>query len=209
MATGRMADRFLGGSRPRFAAALIGLLVVGLAAAGLAFTGQFSDLRHANIPWIHPYPPSGYELNPLNPANKDDLINLAEASRVRADFLDDGKMELDALATGNTALLEQSTTGSFLIKLKQRQAQDSAEGILEKEQNELGAVVVGHLADPATPGVYWCVQETGSGTLTYVSKSTGQVLRESRFKSVSKFWLVRSGGRYLITDAQISARNAQ
>ena len=180
------------------------LVVIAVVIVWLGLTGRLSDLRHASVPF-RPYPPAGYAYNPFDPGNKDDLINVAEANLVKADLLADGDLELRALAIGDASLLERSTTGNFLSKLRQRLAQDTATGIYEREENHLGLFVVGRLADPQASGVVWCVEEKGTGTTAEISRATGAVLRTSRFRSTSRFWLVRVGRHYLITDAQISA----
>lgn len=202
-ASKRAGRPFLGGWGGTLLAGLL-LVVVGAAVAWLGLTGQLSDLRHANLP-LHPYPPTGYAYNPFNPGNKDDLINLAEASKVKAELLADGDSELRALSTGDASLLERSTAGNFLAKLQQRLTQDTAAGIHEDEKNHLDSIVVGRLADPQSPGVVWCVEEKGTGTSSEISRATGAVLRTRTFRSTSKFWLRRLGDHYLITDAQVSA----
>jgi hypothetical protein len=198
-------DLVLGGSKRTLLAAALLIVLAGVV-VWLGLTGRLTDLRHADLPF-HPYPPTGYAYNPFNPGSRDDLINTAEASRVKADLLRDGDMELSALATGDNQLLEQSTTGNFLSKLQESLAANESRGLLEKEENHLNSVVVGRLADPASPSVNWCVEERGSGIVTLIAKSTGQVAGTRKFTSVSKFWLARSGDRFLITDAQMSARD--
>jgi hypothetical protein len=185
---------------------LVGALIVAIAVViiGLGLTGRLADLNHANLPF-HPYPPTGYAYNPFNPGNKDDLIKIADANAVKADLVSDGEMQLRALEIGDASLLDRSTTGNFLRKLQQRLTDDAASGIYEREQNHIDSVVVGKLADPASVGVTWCVEERATGTTSVVSRKDGRVISTNSFRSVSKFWLIQVGDHYLVTDAQISA----
>jgi len=180
------------------------LLVLAGALAWLGLTGRLADLRHANLPF-HPYPPSGYAQNPFNPGNPDDLIRVADAHKVRADFSSDGQMEIDALSTGNGDLLGPSTAGNFLAKLQSSLAANQAAGILEQEQDHRDSLTVGRLTDPSNPNAQWGAEEKGTGVVNYVSVSTHQTVRSKSFRFVSRFWLIQVGDRYLITDAQISS----
>ena len=60
---------------------------------GLAVTGRLGDLKYWSFPG-HPYPPTGYYINPFNSGDKGDLVNSADAARVKADLLTDGGIEL-------------------------------------------------------------------------------------------------------------------
>src|SRR5579864_1812495 len=81
---------FLLGSWARTAAVAAALIVLFAVLTGLVFSGRLGDLRYANIPVLHPYPPAGYYLNPFNPGDRGDLINAGQANRVKADLLADG-----------------------------------------------------------------------------------------------------------------------
>ena len=192
------------GSWTRTIAVAAVLVIVFLGLAVLAVTGQLGDLRYANIPLIRPYPPAGYYQNPFNPGDRGDLINAADANRVKADLLRDGQAELDASVAGDPAALQTADTGNRLAKLRDVIAQDAAQGQVVKVTNHLDSVKVGRLQDPADPAIRWCVQESGTSVLTYISKANGQALRTQSFRFDGKFWLVLVGDRYLIADAQIS-----
>jgi hypothetical protein len=170
----------------------------------LGFTGRLADLRHANLPF-HPYPPSGYAQNPFDPGNPDDLINVAEANHVKADLLTDGRTESDALARGDVSSLDQVATAGALVALRRLISSNNSQGIREKSDTTLQSVVVGKLADPNDSTIQFCVQESGSGTLTYIKSATGEVLRSQRVHFKSKYWLRRgAAGRYLIADSLVA-----
>ena len=118
----------------------------------------------------------------------------------------DGAIQLDALARGDESQLPDSATGPFLLNLQRLVAANNSKGVLEQETDQLKSVLVGRLADPNDPSASWCVQETGTGTTTFLDKATGRALSRQEFRFKSKFWLVRSAGRYLITDAQINSQ---
>jgi hypothetical protein len=202
-ASRRFGTSFAGGWGGTLLAGVV-LLVLAGALTWLGLSGRLADLRHANLPF-HPYLPAGYALNPFNPGNRDDLINMADANKVRADFTSDGQMEIDALSTLNRDLLGPSTSGNFLAKLQSSLAANQAAGILEQEQDHRDSIVVGRLMDPSNPNAQWCAEEKGTGAVNYVSVSTHQTIRSKSFRFVSRFWLIRVGDRYLITDAQISS----
>jgi hypothetical protein len=180
------------------------LLLAFIVLAALALTGRLGDLRYANIPLVHPYPPPGYYLNPFNPGDRGDLVDAAQAGRVRADLLRDGQFELVASASGDVSNLESADTGNRLVKVREVIAQDLARGQVVKVTTHLDSLTVGRLQDPADPSVSWCVREVGTSVLTYESKTSGQVLQTQSIRFDGKYWLVLTGGRYLITDAQIS-----
>jgi hypothetical protein len=201
----RVGDLFLGSWARTLAVAVI-LIIAFALVAGLALAGQLSDLRYTNIPVVHPYPPAGYYQNPFNPTDRGDLINAAEANRVKTDLLKDGQLELDAFARGDASLLSQADTGRALAKSQDLMARNNASGLFERAENHPDSLVVGRLQDPNDPSITWCVHENGSAVISFVSKSTGQVLSTQRVRYDSKFWLVRSGDRYLIADAQITTQ---
>ncbi len=201
----QMRNAVLGSwARTGLAGALLVLLVGGIGV--LAVTGRLGDLRYLNIPLVHPWPPVGYYQNPFNPTDRGDLVNASDAATVKADLLADGKIELDALEQGNQALAAQADTGSALVKLQQLIADNNAAGIFERQQTHLDSLVVGKLADPNNAAVTWCVEEKGTGTITKFRKSTGELLSSVTVRVTAKFWLVSSGGHYLITDTQIVAQ---
>jgi hypothetical protein len=174
-------------------------------AAWAGATGRLADLRYANIPLIHPYPPAGYFINPLNPTgDRSDLVDSATANRVKADLLRDGQLELQAIESGDASLLINADAGPRLAKLQDRIAQDNAQGIVGRQTTHLGSMVVGRLSDPADPSVSWCVRETGSLTISFVKKTTGEVTSTEIVRFDGKFWLVRTGGRFLIVDAEVT-----
>ena len=99
------------GSWTRTIAVAAVLVIVFLGLAVLAVTGQLGDLRYANIPLIRPYPPAGYYQNPFDPGDRSDLIDAAQASRVKADLVADGQAELRAVEAGDISLVAQADTG--------------------------------------------------------------------------------------------------
>ncbi|MHB8507394.1 MAG: hypothetical protein ACYDGR_01935 [Candidatus Dormibacteria bacterium] len=169
----------------------------------LGLTGQLADLRHANLPF-HPYPPAGYSFNGLDPGNKDDLINIAEANKVKGDLVTDGHGELQALETGDADLLIRSDAGNRLAKEREVIAANAAQGLTERFSNQLTTLKVGRLRDPNDASVDWCVTESGATTITMVRTSTGAAASERKFRFDGKFWLRRVGDHYMIVDAEIS-----
>jgi hypothetical protein len=195
--TGTPADLVLGSWRRTLVAASIILL----AFAGLiAAATTFGDLRHANFPG-HPYPPSGFYRNPFS--GPDDLVNSAEASRVKADLLTDGQIEIRALLSGDASTLAQSTTGNALVALRKIIDDNNARGLYERDASRVDSIIVGRLQDPADPRAMWCVEEHGSGSVTYLTKLGGQVQLVQNVTFSNKFWLVKVGQRYLITDVEV------
>ena len=184
------------------AAGLLALLVIlGLLAYG---SGWLVGLRYASFPG-HPYPPAGYYQNPFNAKDRGDLIHAAEAGRIKADLLNDGDAELRALSSGDMSALSEGDTGNRLEALRQTMAANSSQGIVERWDNRLTALLVGRLADPNDPAVTWCVEERGSSTVTYSSRATGASVRTTTFEFVNRFWLRQMGDRYLITDAELKS----
>lgn len=205
-ASRRMGNLLVGSWARTGVVAFLVLVVFGVAVWAGA-SGRLADLRYANIPWIHPYPPAGYFINPLNPtSDRSDLVNAAEAGRVKADLLKDGAIELQALATGDESLATQADTGNALQSLQQLIAQNNAAGIFERQETHIESIVVGKLADPNQGNVTWCVLEKGGGTLTKYRKSNGEQVATENVRVEAKFWLVLKGDRYLITDTEISAQ---
>ena len=183
-------------------AAVVIIVIFGVV-AGLAVTGRLGDLRYANIPVVHPWPPAGYYLNPFNPADKGDLINAREAATVKAALLADGQVELQAVRSGDVGLLVHADAGNRLATLNQIIQTDNAQGLYATESTQYSSIVVGHLADPNAPTVTWCVEERGTSTIRYLRRGKGEVVKIESFRLIDRFWVVLSNGRYLITDAQI------
>ncbi len=192
------------GSWTRTLAVVAVLLVAFLVVAVLALTGRLGDLRYANIPLVHRYPPAGYYQNPFNPGDRGDLVNAAEAQLVRTDLLRDGELELAAFAAGDSSALSDAETGNALKAAQQLMASNNSKGVAEKAQNKLDSILVGRLADPNDPSIVWCVEEKGSSTITLVDKVTGKTVQTDNIRFQGKYWLIRSGGRYLITDVAIT-----
>lgn len=205
-ASRRMGNLLVGSWLRTAAVALLVLLIFGITAWAGA-TGRLADLRYANIPWIHPYPPAGYFINPLNPTqDRGDLVSAFEAARVKADLTADGQMEIDAFAHGQASELSQAETGRALVQAQQSIANNDHAGVFELADNGIQSTVVGRLADPNDSTITWCVEERGSTTLTFVSKATGTVARKDSFSFDAKYWLALVGGKYLIADVQIETR---
>jgi len=201
---GSVGDLVLG-SWPRTLAAGVLIALVVVVGVWAYASGSLANLRYASFPG-HPYPPAGYYQNPFNARDRGDLINAADAGRVKADLLRDGGIELQAVASGDASLLTQSTTGNALVQLRSLIAQNNANGVVEKEEVKLDSVVVGRLADPNDPTVRWCVEEKGTGTITTVSKATGQTLATQSLRFDNKFWMASGADRYLITDVLVSTQ---
>jgi len=201
------AGDLLFGSWPRTIAVLLLALLLFAAVAWAAISGSFANPGTWNIPGIHPYPPQGTYLNPLSTGQRE-LVDAKAAAQVRKDFLNDGQLEVDAFARGDAALLSTGEVGQALAKAQQLIASNNSDGVYEHAQNRIDNVVVGLLPDPNQPDVRWCVRETGTSTISFVNKASGTILREQKVRFDSKYWLVRVGNRYLITDRQIVTQSA-
>ncbi len=196
--SGTAADLVLGSwQRTLIAAAAI----VAVFAVVIVVTTKLGDLQHANFPG-HQYPPAGFYRNPV--PGGDELVNAAEAARVKADFQRDGQAEVDAFALGDPAPLTQFDAGGHLTRLRQVIDQNNAAGVVQRYENHVDSLVVGRCTAPTDPSVQWCAVEKGSAKLVDVAKSSGQVLRTQTYRFDGKFWLAKAGDRYLITDAAIS-----
>jgi len=178
-------------------------LVVVAAIGWVSLSGRLAGLQYTNVPVVHPYPPPGQFVNPYT-GDPRDLINTAEAAKVKADLFNDGQIELDALAQGNAAKLPQAATGNFLTRVTQVVAANNARGVVEREQHHFDSVIVGRLADPAQTSITWCVEERASGQTIYLSKSNGSTVSTQSFHTRARFWLAWVGDRYLIADAEIT-----
>ena len=198
--SGTAADLVLGSWRRTLIAAAA---IVAVFAVAIVVTTKLGDLQHANFPG-HQYPPTGFYRNPL--PGKEELVNAAEAAKVKADLLSDGQIEIRALLTGDPNMLAQSTTGNALVALRKVIDDNNAHGLYERDEPRVDSIIVGRLQDPADFRVMWCVEERGAGTVTYVTKVSGQVLQVQNVTFDNKFWLVRVGQRYLITDVEVHAR---
>jgi uncharacterized protein RhaS with RHS repeats len=184
------------------AAGVAGILCLLLLVTWLTAGSGFAQLGYLNFPG-HPYPPTGFYRNPFS-TNQGDLINAAEAARVKADWQADGQQSLNALATGDDSMLDRSITGTFLSDFRDRIRQNNRDGVAEREQNQPVTDLVGRLTDPPENKLAWCVEEKASGASDLIDKATGQVLGHRTYRYDTKFWLVRIDGRYLITNAHIS-----
>jgi hypothetical protein len=193
----------LGGSwRGVLAAASVAALVF-VVIVGLTVTGRLGDLKYWSFPG-HPYPPTGYYINPFNSGDKGDLVNSADAARVKADLLADGKMELAAETSGEIATLAQGDGGRRLQVMRDRISTNTAQGLRARFENQLSTVAVGHLTDPADPNVTWCSEEHGQSVITMYRSSDSSVVSVLRIRFDGKFWLKRVGDRYVIVDALIT-----
>ena len=103
-------------ARTGVVAAILVLILGSIAALGA--TGRLGDLRYLNLPLIHPWPPAGYYQNPFNPSDRGDLVNSAEAAKVKADLVTDGQIELQATRTGDGSHLREADTGNNLMRLR-------------------------------------------------------------------------------------------
>ena len=199
----RMGDSVVGSWTRTVAVAAV-LLIAFLGLAVLTLTGRLGDLRYANIPLIHPYPPAGYNQNPFNPGDRGDLVNTAQAQTVKADLLRDGQLELRAFAAGDGSTLPQAETGNALVAAQRLIASNNSTGVVEKAVNHLDSIIVGRLVDPNARSVTWCVQERGSSVITITDKGTGKTVQAENIRFDAKYWLTPSGGGYLITDVAIT-----
>ena len=201
----QMRNAVLGSwTRTGLAAAII-VLVLGTVGV-LGATGRLGDLRYANVPLIHPWPPSGYYQNPFNPTDRGDLVNASEAAKVKSDLGADGQIELQATRTGDGSHLTEADTGPNLVRLRSVLARNAADGVTEDFTNQLTKVTVGKLADPNDPNVTWCVEEIGTSRITYSRTSDGSVVRTQLIKFDDRFWLIQQSGHYLITDVQVTSQ---
>src|SRR5438874_495104 len=164
---GSVGDLVLGSWPRTFAAAALVALVV-VAGVWAYASGSLASLRYASFPG-HPYPPAGYYQNPFNAKDRGDLINAADAGRVKSDLLRDGDIELQAVASGTEAGLVEADSGNRLARLQEVVHDYNAAGLTVRQETHFDAILVGHLSDPNSPAVTWCVQEKGNATITYVA----------------------------------------
>ena len=200
----RVGDAVLGSWTRTVSVVAAALVVFGIIGF-VATTGRLGELRYANIPLVHPYPPAGYFINPFG-TDKADLVSSAEASRVKADLFADGRIELEVLRTGDESSLTTSTTGGALSRLRDLLHQNAAAGVYEDETIALSSATVGRLQDPNDASVSWVVEEKGVGTIRYLRRSDGSLIRTVKVDFDNRFWLVSAAGRYLIADTKISSR---
>ncbi len=199
---GRVRLLFVG-SWTRVLVTAVVLIALWGAFAWLAVTGRLGELKYLNVPLIHPYPPAGYVQNPFDPSDRGDLMSVSEAVKVKADLLRDGQLELRALEAGDSSLLEGAATGRARDRLAALITQNNSAGLFEREQVKLDSAVAGRLADPNDPSITWMVEEHGSGTIDYLSKSSSTVVRHQSVRFTSRFWLLKIGDRYVIADALV------
>ena len=202
---GRVGDAILGSWTRTVAVVAVALVIFGIIGF-LAATGRLGDLRYANIPLVHPYPPAGFYQNSFNPTNRGDLINSATAAKVKSDLVADGQIELQATRTGDGSHLTEADAGNNLARLKSVLARNAAGGVTEDFTNQLSKVTVGKLVDPNDRTVTWCVEEIGTSRITYSRTSDGSVVSQQLIKFDDRFWLVDQGGHYLITDVQVATQ---
>ena len=202
---GRVGDAILGSWTRTVAVVAVALVIFGIIGL-LAATGRLGDLRYANIPLVHPYPPAGFYQNSFNPTDRGDLINAATAAKVKSDLVADGQIELQATRTGDGSHLTEADAGNNLARLKSVLARNAAGGVTEDFTNQLSKVTVGKLVDPNDRTVTWCVEEIGTSRITYSRTSDGSVVSQQLIKFDDRFWLVDQGGHYLITDVQVATQ---
>ena len=202
---GRVGDAILGSWTRTVAVVAVALVIFGIVGF-LAATGRLGDLRYANIPLVHPYPPAGFYQNSFNPTDRGDLINSATAAKVKSDLVADGQIELQATRTGDGSHLTEADAGNNLARLKSVLARNAAGGVTEDFTNQLSKVTVGKLVDPNDRTVTWCVEEIGTSRITYSRTSDGSVVSQQLIKFDDRFWLVNQGGHYLITDVQVATQ---
>ncbi len=202
---GRVGDAILGSWTRTVSVVAVGLVIFGIIGF-LAATGRLGDLRYANIPLVHPYPPAGFYQNSFNPTDRGDLINAATAAKVKSDLVADGQIELQATRTGDGSHLTEADAGNNLARLKSVLARNAAGGVTEDFTNQLSKVTVGKLVDPNDRTVTWCVEEIGTSRITYSRASDGSVVSQQLIKFDDRFWLVDQGGHYLITDVQVTTQ---
>jgi len=202
---GRVGDAILGSWTRTVAVVAVALVIFGIIGF-LAATGRLGDLRYANIPLVHPYPPAGFYQNSFNPTDRGDLINAATAAKVKSDLVADGQIELQATRTGDGSHLTEADAGNNLARLKSVLARNAAGGVTEDFTNQLTKVTVGKLVDPNDRTVTWCVEEIGTSRITYSRASDGSVVSQQLIKFDDRFWLVDQGGHYLITDVQVTTQ---
>ena len=193
----------LGGSGRGVVVAATVAVVLFAVIIGFAVTGRLGDLKYWSYPG-HPYPPTGYYINPFNSGDKGDLVNAADAARVKAHLLTDGKVELAAETSGDIATLAQGDGGRRLQVMRDRITTNAAQGLRARFENQLSSVVVGHLTDPADPSATWCSEEHGQSVITTYRSSDSVVVSVRRVKFDGKYWLKRVGDRYVIVDALIT-----
>ncbi len=74
-------------------------------------------------------------------------------------------------------------------------AQNTAQGLVERDEVHVESVTVGFLADPNDSQIRWCVRETGHGAVVFASRWTGAVVSRQEVRFDSKYWLVQPGGK--------------
>ena len=182
------------------------VLVLWLAFAWLAATGRLAELPYLNVPLLHPYPPAGYVQNPFNPGDKHNLINAAQAGQVKADLLQDGQLELQALAQGDPNLAGQADTGRAKDALLTLIAKNNAAGVIERQQTKLDSAVVGRSPDPSDSSIQWVVEEKGTATISRHSKASDTLVSSQAVRFDAKFWMLKVGNHYLIADVLINSQ---
>ena len=183
------------------------LIALWAVVAWLAASGRLAELSYLNLPPLHPYPPAGFVQNPFNPGDKGDLISISEARRVKADLLQDGQVELQALEVGDPSLVIEADTGRAAAGLARLIAENNTQGVFEHQAVKLDAIVVGRLTDPSDPTLAWMVEERGMGTISRYSKASKALVTQLAVKFTARFWLVKVGQRYLVADTIIYSQS--
>ena len=182
---------------------VVGVALVAALVGAVWVVTTIGDPRYASLPG-RPFPPNGYVRNPFS-SDTADIFSAAEADGVKRDLLEDGRVELEAFEKGDVDALSRARTGNALVKVQEIVARNNAQGIAEREQIHVDRIVVGRLANPndASGRATWCIEESGSSTITYFRKTTGATIRMQALSFDNRFWLVLVGQRYLIADVEV------
>src|SRR5438046_1789356 len=108
-----MAGLPLGSWRATLITAAV-IVVLFVVVIGVAST--YGPLRHTSFPG-HRFPPAGYVVNPFT-NSPDDLLSTSDVARVRAEFDRDSRIDLQAVATGDTGVLSQARAGAALDSIR-------------------------------------------------------------------------------------------
>ena len=184
-------------------AALGAVVVYALALLGLNSAFE-QDFQIPEVPLR-----SGIELGDLpSPTVRESVTRTAEvdpalATMVLTDVVADLETESEALASGDTDGLAESTLGARLEAIEQRMAANRAEGLLEERHYGIEAAELVLLRDPASPQA---VPELGLLVSAKVdmrrwNEGDGSVLESSSDSVREVFRVARVGDRYLIRES--------